>query len=187
MRRLTKGAGVILLIALLVFAFRAIRVESERFRIERVAETEMPPSLAPGTVALTSLVPAGRLIVGDVIVYRHPAKPSERVYLRIGEISRIPRSTGYLIRLDSGDAGREAWHTELYGLAWRVEASVLPPAFLADLVPGSAPGVAAGDGAGAAIVVGGALTVAVFTALAAGGWYRWRPARIGRSYRPDLW
>src|SRR5688572_27963885 len=98
MSRLVRGAGVILLIALLAFAFRALRIESERYRVERVVDTGTPPVLPVGTVALTSLVPAGRLEVHDVIAYRHPSKPTERVFLRIGEISRIPRSTGYLVR-----------------------------------------------------------------------------------------
>ena len=186
MRRLTRGAGLVLLVALLVLAVRAIRIESARYRVDRVPATEMPPSLPTGTVALASLVPAGRLELGDVIIYRHPSKPDERVYLRVGEISRIPRSTGYVIRLDSGEPAREPWHTELYGLAWRVEASVALPAFLERFIAGTADDEtgaarAALPAAGLLILAGGAALLTV------GGWYRSRPARIGRSYRPDLW
>lgn len=122
MRRWLSALGVLILLGL---AARALWIESAKFRVERVPQVSPSPSRLPsvlpaGDAVLLSLVRLQDVAPGDVILFRHALDVSHPTFARVGEMTRIPGGTGYLVKLESGDASREPWHAELHVAAWRV-------------------------------------------------------------------
>ena len=164
--------GSLALLVLLALAGRALWLESLRYQVRTVPAAQIPPSISPGAVVVMSRTPVGQLAVGDVIDFRHPSSPGDPLFLRVGSVERAPGSSGYLVRLDSGDPSRDPWHAELLGVAWRV-------VFSRD-------GAAVSRDVAAAKALGGAVAAATTLGMA-WRWYRHRPRAIARTYRTDIW
>lgn len=164
--------GSAILLVLLILAGRTLWTEARRYHVRTVPEGVVPPAVPAGTVVIVTTVPAGRLTAGDIIDFRHPTAPTAALFLRVGSIERAAGSSGYLVRLDSGDGTREPWHAELHGAATRVvfnqDAETVSRAIDAGQV-----------GIPAACVAGGAL-------LLARRWYRHHPRGVARTYRTDI-
>jgi hypothetical protein len=170
------GTGALLL--LLLLAAHAMWRETHRIRILEVPAAEMAPSSPVGYVAVLTHVPVGQIRPGDVIEYRHPARREVSLFLRVGQIERVPASSGYLVRLESADPDREPWHAELHGAAWRVVTSFPPSSAVAPLIR------AVGSPAAGAVAAAVSCSALVIAAI------RWRAVRargVARSYRTDLW
>ena len=120
-------AGALLVLALLAQSTRVLWKDARSFHFATVVETNAPSLLPAGAFTLTEFTPVGRLRVGDLIAYSHPLRERAPVYARVGQVSPVAHSTGYLARLDLGGTGAEPWYAELHGTAVRVVIAVVPP------------------------------------------------------------